>query len=137
MSNAPDIISHLRRELEDTRLRLVEAEETLHAIRNGEVDGLVIAGSEGTQIFTLQGAQEPYRLLIEQMSEGALTLSRDGVILYANQSFAKMLQLPTSRIIGVLLQNFLDPADQPTNAHRFMQHRVEGEVLGRSVSAPR
>jgi len=114
MSNAPDIISHLRRELEDTRLRLVEAEETLHAIRNGEVDGLVIAGSEGTQIFTLQGAQEPYRLLIEQMSEGALTLSRDGVILYANQSFAKMLQLPTSRIIGVLLQNFLDPADQPT-----------------------
>ena len=134
MSNAPDITSNLRGELEDTRLRLAEAEETLHAIRNGEVDGLVIAGSEGTQIFTLQGAQEPYRLLIEQMSEGALTLSRDGVILYANQSFVKMLQLPTGRVIGAMLQNFLDPADQPTLTYLFYtawREKCWGDVSAR------
>ena len=112
MLHASDLSSQLRRELDDTRLRLAEAQETLDAIRNGEVDGLVIAGVEGTRIFTLQGAQEPYRLLIEHMSEGALTLARDGVILYANQAFAKMLQLPTSRIIGAALRDFLDPADR-------------------------
>jgi len=59
MPNAPDITSQLRRELDDTRLRLAEAEETLNAIRNGEVDGLVVAGAAGQQVFTLQGAQEP------------------------------------------------------------------------------
>ncbi len=112
MSNDLDITNQLLRELDETRSRLAEAEETLYAIRNGEVDGLVIAGSEGTQIFTLQGAQEPYRLLIEHMSEGAMTLSLDGVILYANQSFAKMLQQPIGRIIGALLRDFINPADQ-------------------------
>jgi len=116
MPNTPDITSQLRRELDDTRLRLAEAEETLNAIRNGEVDGLVVAGVAGQQVFTLQGAQEPYRLLIEQMSEGALTLSRDGVILYANQPFAKMLQMPPGRIIGVSLRDFIDPADHPALA---------------------
>jgi PAS domain S-box-containing protein len=107
----------LAAEMTDLRLRLAEAEETLNAIRNGEVDGLVVAGSEGQQVFTLQGAQEPYRLLIEQMSEGALTLSRDGVILYANQPFAKMLQMPSGRIIGEVLRDFVVPADHPALAH--------------------
>jgi len=116
MPNAPDIISQLRSELDETRLRLAEAEETLDAIRNGEADGLVIAGPEGQQVFTLQGAQEPYRLLIEQMSEGALTLSRDGVILYANQTFAEMVQTPPGRVIGAALRDFLAPADQPALA---------------------
>ncbi len=116
MPNAQDNSSQVRRELEDARLRLAEAEETLNAIRNGEVDGLVVAGAEGQQVFTLQGAQEPYRLLIEQMSEGALTLSRDGIILYANQPFAKLLQLPPGRIIGAALRNFVVPADQPALA---------------------
>ena len=75
----------MRCELEETRLRLADAEGTIAAIRTGEADGLVIAGPEGGRsVFTLPGAQEPYRLLIEQMSEGTLTLTRDGVILYAN-----------------------------------------------------
>lgn len=113
MSDDPDITRQLRRELDETRLRLAEAEETLDAIRNGEVDGLMVAGPNGQQVFTLQGAQEPYRMLIEQMSEGALTLSRDGFILYANPSFARMLQLPTGRVIGAVLRDFLSVEDQP------------------------
>ena len=104
-------------ELADLRLRLAEAEETLNAIRNGEVDGLVVAGSDGQQVFTLQGAQEPYRLLIEQMSEGALTLSLDGIILYANHTFAKMIQMPAGQIIGVALRDFIAPTDHPALAH--------------------
>ncbi len=116
MSDGPDITRQLRRELDETRLRLVEAEETLGAIRQGEADGFVIAGPQGPQVFTLQGALEPYRLLIEQMSEGALTLSRDGVILYANQTLAAMLQLPPGRVIGTALRDFLPAADQPALA---------------------
>ena len=136
MPNAPDITSQLRHELDDTRLRLAEAEDTLNAIRNGEVDGLVVAGSEGQQVFTLQGAQEPYRLLIEQMTEGALTLSRDGVILYANQPFATMLQMPPGRVIGAVLRDFIAPADHPALADLLeaaLNGRVSGDVSVRTA----
>jgi len=119
----------LAAELTDLRLRLAEAEETLNAIRNGEVDGLVVAGTDGQQVFTLQGAQEPYRLLIEQMSEGALTLSRDGVILYANQPFAKMLQMPAGRIIGEALRDFVAPADHPALAD-LLKAALSGSTSG-------
>jgi PAS domain S-box-containing protein len=126
----------LAAELTDLRLRLAEAEETLNAIRNGEVDGLVVAGSEGQQVFTLQGAQEPYRLLIEQMSEGALTLSRDGVILYANQPFAKMLQMPSGRIIGAALRDLIAPTDHPALADALdaaLNGRSSAEVSVRTA----
>ncbi len=59
----------------DLRARLDEAEDTLRAIRSGEVDALVVSGVGGDQIFTLKGAELPYRVLIEDMNEGALTLA--------------------------------------------------------------
>jgi PAS domain S-box-containing protein len=102
----------LRGELAETQTRLAEAEEAINAIRNGEVDGLVIAGPEGQRMFTLEGAEEPYRLLIEQMSEGALLLSAEGLIIYANQTFARLLRTPLERVIGVEFKTFVSPADQ-------------------------
>jgi PAS domain S-box-containing protein len=129
----------LAAELADLRLRLAEAEETLEAIRHGEADGFVIAGPQGPQVFTLQGAMEPYRLLIEQMSEGALTLSRDGVILYANQTFAAMLQLPPGRVIGAALRDFLPAVDQPAIAgliETALNGSSSGEVSHRAAAGP-
>ncbi len=43
--------------------RLDEDEETLRAIRNGEVDAIVAAGPNGDTVYTLKGADEGYRLL--------------------------------------------------------------------------
>src|ERR1700761_1238659 len=74
--------------LPELRARLQEAEDTLDAIRNGDVDAVVVGGSAGQQVYTLQNADRPYRVLIEQMQEGALTLSDDGTILYCNERFA-------------------------------------------------
>jgi aminoglycoside phosphotransferase len=62
--------------------QLREAQETLDAIRNGEVDAVVVGGASGQQVYTLESADRPYRLLIEQMREGAVTLSHDNTILY-------------------------------------------------------
>lgn len=92
--------THLIQENEELRSRLEQAEEILRAIRRGEVDGLVVNGSQGEQVFTLAGADYPYRMLIEQMNEGALTLSSDGIILYCNNSFAQMLKKPAQKSIG-------------------------------------
>jgi len=91
----------------DLRARLDEAEDTLRAIRSGEVDALVVSSMEGDQIFTLKGAELPYRVLIEDMNEGALTLAMDGVILYANRRFAEMLKTPLEKVIGSDIQTWI------------------------------
>jgi len=93
--------------------RLAEAEETLRAIRSGEVDAIVVSDNNGTQVFTLQGAERPYRLLVESMQEGAITLSSDGVILYSNTRFAEMLAFPLEQVLGATIQSFIATTDRP------------------------
>src|SRR5215212_7703433 len=94
-------------ELEELRARLVEAEETLAAIRNGEVDSLIVTGPNGDQVFSLKGAEQPYRVFVEQMLEGAVTLSPDGTILYCNRRFADMVRSPLERVIGDTVRTFI------------------------------
>ena len=80
-------------ELENARLRdrLAEAEAVIQAIRRGEIDAVVVNSSEGTRIFTLEGSDHPYRLLVESMNEGAATLSEAGIILFSNPRLATLL----------------------------------------------
>ena len=86
--------------VDQLRARAELAEETLRAIRGGEVDALVVSTSEGDRVFTLTGADEPYRIMLEQMSEGAASVSSDGVVLYANRRLAEMLAMPLSALVG-------------------------------------
>ena len=58
-------------------------------------------------MFTLQGAEQPYRVLMETMSEGALTMAADGTILYCNSRFSEMIAMPLNRIIGASFHDFL------------------------------
>jgi PAS domain S-box-containing protein len=106
-------------EIEDLRARLEEAEETLRAIRSGEVDALVVSGPEGDQIYTLQGADRIYRILMETMGEGTATLANDGTILYCNRRLAAMLKKPLEKVIGSSIEEYLSPGDwqnlQPMN----------------------
>jgi len=90
-------------EFRELRARLEEAEQTLDAIRSGDVDALVVSSDEGEKVYTLKGADEPYRIFVEQMHEGAVTLSSDGTILYCNQAFANMAGSPLERVIGTAL----------------------------------
>jgi PAS domain S-box-containing protein len=106
-----DKLKKLQAENDELRMRLGEAEETLRAIRSGEVDALVVSGPEGGQIFTLEGAEHPYRVLVESMNEGAATLAADGTILYCNSSLAAMLRMPLEKIIGTPFSSLVAPAD--------------------------
>ena len=94
------------------RARLADAEATLRAIRTGEVDTVMVGGKEGSQVFTLNGAEHAYRVLIECMNEGALTLTPDKLILYANQCFARMVKCPLEQVTGSCFRRFLSPADR-------------------------
>jgi two-component system, NarL family, sensor kinase len=117
LNTAPGLPSSrldLSRKLSELQARLDEANSTLRAIRSGEVDAVVVEGEQGTKVFTLEGAEYAYRVLIESMNEGALTLSADKMILYANQRFAGMVKMPLGRVIGGSFRRFLSAEDWVT-----------------------
>ncbi len=102
------------RELPRLRARLAEAEETIRAIRGGEVDAVVVNGEQGPRVFTLESVDQAYRVLMQSMSEGALTLTADKMILYANQCFARMVKCPLEQVIGSSFSRFLSSDDTAT-----------------------
>ena len=94
-------------ENEILQVQLEEATETINAIRTGQVDALVVKGEEGHQLYTLKSADLTYRLFIEQMNEGAVTLNDMGIILYCNSKFASIVDLPLSNVIGLSFASFI------------------------------
>ncbi|MGM0531591.1 MAG: PAS domain S-box protein [Bacteroidota bacterium] len=93
--------------------RLVEIEEALTAIRNGEVDAIMVPGKKGDQVYSVSSAETPYRTFIEEMREGAVTLTKEGTILYCNKRFAEIVQSPYKKVIGSPLKRFITPDDNP------------------------
>ena len=108
----PTGLEGLHAENAELRQRLGEAEETVRAIREGTVDAFVVHESSGHRVYTLEGADRPYRLLVERMQQGALTLFADGTIAYSNLRFAAMLDLPHPQVTGASLRHFIAPAHQ-------------------------
>ncbi len=98
-------------EYKEVLARVAELEETLRAIRMGEVDAVVVSGPIGDQVFTLQGAEHPYRILVETIDEGAATLSDDGTVLYSNRSFAAIFDVPLEKFIGAPIESFVSGED--------------------------
>jgi two-component system cell cycle sensor histidine kinase/response regulator CckA len=118
------------------RTKLDEAEETLRAIRTGEVDALVVGGPLGERIFTLEGAQHNYRILLEAMSEGVATLTAAGLITYCNARFAAILGAPPDRTMGSPVFRLVAVADRERLAALLAggtSGRTEGEF---SLQAP-
>ena len=96
-------------EIDELQRRLDEAEDTLRAIREGEVDALVIDSPKGEVIYTLTSADYPYRLMIDEMNEGAVSVSPDSYILYSNRNFAGILGLTESNASGIPFGDFVVP----------------------------
>ncbi|MEI8234170.1 MAG: PAS domain S-box protein [Verrucomicrobiota bacterium] len=106
----------LEAENQALRAQKEESEETLEAMRRGEVDALVVNTPQGERLFTLAGAERPYRALIEQMQQGAATLSQDGTIHYANRAFANMVNHPLETLIGTRMEPYIQEPDRPAFA---------------------
>ncbi len=104
--------AHLLREIQELRLKLDEAEDALRAIRQGEVDALVISAGDKEQIYTLQGADRAYRVMVETINEGAATIQEDGTILYCNMRLAEMLNMPLEKVLGSSLLDYFTETDQ-------------------------
>jgi diguanylate cyclase (GGDEF)-like protein/PAS domain S-box-containing protein len=97
----------------DVQARLNEAVETLRAIRNGEVDALVVRdASAAAQVFTLSSADRPYRMFVENMRDGAATVSESGIVLYGNRRLAEMIACPLRQLIGSPITWFIADSDR-------------------------
>jgi len=101
-----------KEQIAELRRRLAEAEQTLTAIREGEVDAIVVSGKGGQRLFSLTGAEQVYRLIVETMKEAALTVAFDGTILFCNTQFGQLLGLPQEKILGHGLYEFVPPGQR-------------------------
>ncbi len=119
--------AELRARIRELEARLEESEETLDAIRRGEVDALVVAGpADEHQVYTLESADRPYRILIEQIGEGAVTLSDDGIVLYCNRRLAGMVGEAQERVIGRPLAQFVAAEDRDPFARMMQAAKDDG-----------
>src|SRR5690349_23823449 len=84
-----------------------ETEETLRAIHQGLVDALLVKHSKGTQVVTFSNADFPYRLMVESMNEGAVTLIPDGTIFYCNSRLGEMLDTDCEKLVGKSFQDLV------------------------------
>jgi PAS domain S-box-containing protein len=113
-------------EVRKLRRRLAEAEDALRAIREGEVDAIIVKGSRGNRIFSLSESESIYRLMVETMSEAGLAVSPEGTVLFANDCFVRMVGRPLSKVLGSRLGDFVDKASR---------RRLQG-LLAKARSGP-
>jgi PAS domain S-box-containing protein len=97
---------------EELHSRLLEATEMLSAMRSGEVDAIVISGDKGEQVYSLSSSETPYRTFVEEMHGGAVTLNKEGLILYCNSRFAELVKQPVNFVIGSYFKDYIIPVDK-------------------------
>ena len=88
--------------------QLREAKESLDAFKTGNIDALIISHEKALKVYTEETADKPYRILIEKMHEGAITINEDGTILYCNSYFSNMVNLPLQKVIGTVFETYID-----------------------------
>ncbi len=116
-------------ENEELRQRVNEYEETLNSIRNGEIDAIVVSGVNGEKIYSLTSAETIYRIIIEEMNEGAITTSHEGLITYCNTWFAELVSEPMEKLVGSYFVTFLQESEQQAFID-LLQTGLKGKIVG-------
>jgi PAS domain S-box-containing protein len=117
----------LLQEIEELKAQLFEANSIIEAIREGAIDALVLNRQGASSVYSLESADYTYRILIEKFGEGALSISNEGLILYCNDYFARLLGIPSNRIIGTYFNSYVDSAGQ---FHHLKNSLVDGPSKG-------
>jgi len=79
---------------------LLKAKNLIYAIRHGEVDALLMNKNGKPDVYSLESIDYTYRILVEKIAEGALSISKEGLIQYCNSYFSNLINLPINKIIG-------------------------------------
>ncbi len=127
-------------EADELKSRLAETEETLRAIQEYMVDAFVVNRENGIQVVTLNESEIPYRMMVESMNEGAVTLIPDGTIFYCNGRFGEMIQADCEKLIGTSFQTLIVPEEQglfETIFHDAAAHGVRQEITLQTATGDR
>jgi PAS domain S-box-containing protein len=112
MNNTPDTPNDDELELAELRQHIAYLEEVLQAISSGGVDGVVVGAPEQERVYTLTSADRPYRVIVESMGEGAVTISESGVILFANSQLAAFLGVQRDSMVGRDITDYVDDSQR-------------------------
>ncbi len=107
--------------------QLFEANAFMDAIRDGSIDAFVLNKKGQSNLYALESIDYTYRILIEKFSEGAITISNDGFILYCNSYFAELLQIPITKITG---SDFHDLVTEPDHFRSLLDKLQAGPSKG-------
>lgn len=99
-------------EIEELKNQLFEANSIIEAIKEGAIDALVLNKGGRPKIYSLESADYTYRILIEKFGEGALSISEEGLILYCNEYFSRLINIPANKIIGTYFNSYVDSVGQ-------------------------
>ena len=124
-------LQHTNQKLTELTYQLEESKEVIEALRTGKVDAILVEGENGQQVFTLKSADQTYRIFIEKMTEGAVTINRNGIILYSNSSFANILNTSLEKIIGSSFINYVSLAHVSHYQNLLLsswQQNIRGEL---------
>lgn len=118
------LADQLAAENAELRARLEEAEETLRAIREGEVDAVIVSGSQGDRVFSLTETENLHRLMVETMNEAGMAISSDGLLLYVNDRASALLKRRRSSLLGHPILELVAPHDS-----RRLRNLIEASRL--------
>ncbi|HET9886281.1 MAG TPA: PAS domain-containing sensor histidine kinase, partial [bacterium] len=76
------------------------------------MDAFLVRQDSNEQVLVLDGVDKPYRLLIERMQQGAVTVWTDGTIIYSNNRFAEMLGIAHASLITSNLTDYFVLSDR-------------------------
>jgi len=117
-------------EIERLKSRLAEPEDTIAAIRSGEVDAFVVTEKLGEKVYVLKDAAPPYRLMVEEMKEGAATLDSRQTVLYSNRRLGELLERSPESLRGCFFREFVaSEAMEDLESLIAGAHGGRGEIL--------
>lgn len=115
--------------IQELESKLAEYEQLIDAIKSGEVDAFAVRKNNQSEIFTLQSGDYAYRMLVENFNEGALNLTDQGLIVYTNNYFHTLLNLPYEKVIGHSVVDFIHP-DSIDQFRELFRKGLAGKVKG-------
>jgi PAS domain S-box-containing protein len=121
----------LNHKISELQLKIEEYEQFIEAIKGGEIDGFALNRDNRHEVFTIQGSDYAYRMLVENFGEGALTLSEDALTVYTNNYFLDLLELPYEQVIGKSFYQFIEPESHETFTQLFnkgLTGQSKGEI---------
>jgi PAS domain S-box-containing protein len=122
-------IESLLKEIAALKEELHESNSIVEAIKTGDVDALIVSNNGTPQLYSLETADYTFRLLIEKFRQGALSISRNGLILYCNDYFSELLGVPSEKIIGNYLQKYFNNPDHFTALVEALKYGITAHEI--------